>query len=264
MAYDLSRFAAVLLDLDGTLFKGEHALPGAVELVRRFNSTGRTYACLTNHTFSSKRISQRLERMGIPIDPAHIYTAGDAASDYILRTFGPRPRVFNLATESFQETLEDKVDWANAPTDPCDVVANAAPVNVYATPDRQRVALELLKRGATLLGMCADRTFPTMRGYEIGVGALTAMLAYAANVTPTFTGKPQPVFFQTLCQRLGVAPTECVLIGDNLESDIAGARGVGMTGVLVLSGVTRKEDVAYVSNEALRPHAVIESLVQLL
>jgi 4-nitrophenyl phosphatase len=259
MAYDVSRYRAVLLDLDGTVFKEEHALPGAVELIRRYNETGRRYACLTNHTFSSVRIAQRLERMGIPIDPGHIYTAGDAAADWIIRRFGEGARVYNLATDSFQEALEGRVVWVGGPGERCDVVANAAPVSVHATPDRQRVALELLKRGATLLGMCADRIYPSARGLELGVGALTAMLAYAANVEPMFTGKPQGVFFHTLCERLGVKPEECVLVGDNLESDIAGARGVGMGSLLVLTGVTREGDLERVG-EGARPDGVISGL----
>src|SRR5690349_20034915 len=153
MPYDLTPHAAILLDLDGTVFKEHHPLPGAVELIAHFNPSHRKYACLTNHTYSAARIAQRLAHMGIPIDPAHIYTAGDAAADLILpHTFPPptrKPRVFYLATDSFHDALDGHVEWATTPTDPCDVVANAAPLSTHATPDRQRIALELLKRGAS-------------------------------------------------------------------------------------------------------------------
>ncbi|HZZ45217.1 MAG TPA: HAD-IIA family hydrolase [Tepidisphaeraceae bacterium] len=259
MTYDLSKFAAVFLDLDGTVFQEEHPLPGAANLVRHFNASGRKYACLTNHTFSARRIAQRLARIQIPIDAQHIYTAGDAAADYVMTRFGPRPRVYNLATESFEESLEGRVDWVNHATDPCDVVVNGSPICVYSTPDRQHVALELLKRGATLLGMCADRIYPSARGLEIGVGALSVMLGYAANVTPVFTGKPQPVFFRALCDRLQVDPKDCVLIGDNLESDIAGAKSVGMTALLTLTGVTKQEDLRHV-DACHQPDGIIQSL----
>jgi ribonucleotide monophosphatase NagD (HAD superfamily) len=205
--------------------------------------------------------------MNIPVNPHHIYTAGDAAADLILRhTFSPptrKPRVFNLATDSFQDALDGHVDWANSPSDPCDVVANAAPLCTHATPDRQRIALELLKKGAALLGMCADRIYPSPRGLELGVGALTHSLAYAANVTPTFTGKPQPTFFHTLCQRLNVPPSDCLLIGDNPESDIAGAKSVNMPSLLTLTGVTKEEDLPHLPDH-LRPTAVIPTLADLL
>lgn len=260
--YDLSPHPVILLDLDGTLFKEEHPLPGAVDLITRFNQTNRRYACLSNHSFSSLRIAQRLHRMGCDIPADHIYTACDASVDYVLKNFGPRPRLFNLATESFQELLADRADFVNSPTDPCDVVVNSSPISVYATPDRQQIALELLRRGAKLLGMCADRTYPSPRGLELGVGALTHMLAYAANVPPLFTGKPQPIFFQNLCQRLNVSPADCLLIGDNLESDIAGAKSVQMPSLLVLTGVTRAEDLPQVPVH-LAPDATIQSLLDL-
>ena len=99
----------------------------------------------------------------------------------------------------------------------------------------------LLRKGAALAAICADRVYPSPRGLEFGVGAMAAMLAYAVDVRPIFCGKPEKLFFNELCHRLGVRPDRCVLIGDNLESDIAGAKGVGMKTILTLTGVaTRK------------------------
>jgi ribonucleotide monophosphatase NagD (HAD superfamily) len=98
---------------------------------------------------------------------------------------------------------------------------------------------------------------------EFGVGAMGAMLAYAANVTPAYCGKPERFFFEELCRRLGVAPSRAVLVGDNLESDIAGAKGVGMKAVLVLTGVATREDVARVP-AALRPDVVVGGLGELI
>src|SRR5436190_983221 len=81
------------------------------------------------------------------------------------------------------------------------------PANVFATDERQRVALRILRAGrAMLVGVCDDRVYPSPRGMEFGSGALTRMLAYAANVRPIFCGKPEPVFFDELCHRLGVTP----------------------------------------------------------
>jgi 4-nitrophenyl phosphatase len=92
---------------------------------------------------------------------------------------------------------------------------------------------------------------------------MTAMLSYAADVKPVFTGKPEPVFFHDLCRRIGVEPGRCVLVGDNLESDIYGGNRVGMTTVLALSGVARREDLASLSAER-QPRHVIQDLRELL
>ena len=123
--------------------------------------------------------------------------------------------------------------------------------------------LKLLRNGSACVGLCADRVYPSPRGLEFGSGALTAMMAYAAAVEPVFCGKPQAIFFNELCRRIGAEPSRCVLVGDNLESDVAGAKGVGMKTVLTLTGVARREDLAALP-EALCPDWVVESLEELL
>jgi HAD superfamily hydrolase (TIGR01450 family) len=259
---DFSQFAAVLLDLDGTLYHEDRVLPGAVQLIARLHQDSRTFACLSNSTASPRQISQRLARMGIQIEPERIYPATEAVAVYVLEKYAPRPRIFNLATSGIQELLEGKVDWITSTHDPCDAVIAGAPSNVYATEDRQRAALLLLRHGAELVGICADRVFPSPRGLELGTGALCAMLAYAANVKSTFCGKPEKGFFLTLCRKLSVNPAKCVLIGDNPESDIAGAKQFGMSTIMVLTGITRREDLPTLPPH-LRPDVVVNDLTEL-
>ena len=297
--FDFDAFEAVLLDLDGTVYYEDHALPGAVELIRRLQGRGRKYACLTNSTSSPERIAARLAHMGVRVDPDHIYTAAAAACDYVMERFGGQspptgdaggsdagtrpggealrrvtasqshrvtshpPRVFNLSTEGVADMLEGKVEWVNGEQGPCDAVICGVPVNVFATPERQRTAMLHLRRGAELVAICADRVYPSPRGLEFGVGAMSAMMAYAAGIKPVFTGKPEPFFFRELCHRLEADPGRCVLLGDNLESDIAGARGVGMKTVLLLTGVTSQEDAAR-APDRLRPDWVSAGLNELL
>jgi 4-nitrophenyl phosphatase len=288
---NLDAYQAVLLDLDGTVYHEEHALPGAVELIKRLQRDGRPYACLTNSTSSPARLTARLRRMGVDVDPAHIYTAAAATCDYVLQRFGdpaaaavmenapasttpplhhsttpslPKaPRVFNLSTEGVHDMLDGRVHWVQSESEPCDAIICGVPLNVFATEERQRTAMILLRQGAALVSICADRVYPSPRGLEFGVGAFAAMFAYAANVTPVFCGKPEALFFQELCRRLGVRPEQCVLVGDNLESDIAGAAGVGMHTILTLSGVATRADVERL-DPARRPGRIIEDLRELL
>ena len=90
---------------------------------------------------------------------------------------------------------------------------------------------------------------------------MSAMFAYAANVTAVFCGKPEKIFFIELCRRLGVRPERCVLVGDNLESDIAGGKGVGMATILTLSGIASRDDLPSANHQ---PDAVINDLTDLL
>jgi 4-nitrophenyl phosphatase len=288
MSIDLSQFKAVLLDLDGTLYYEERPLPGAVALLRQLQRKNVNYACISNATTSPERIVLRLAKMGIEAPASKIYTASASAADLVMSRFGgaaigggaigggaiggggapapsaPRtPRVFNLATDGLQEMLDGRVVWVQTDAEPCDAVIIGAPSNAFAGEERQRLALRLLRKGAAAIGVCADRVYPSARGLEFGSGAFTAMLCYAANAKPTFCGKPQPAFFTELCRRLSTSPAQCVLIGDNLESDIAGAKAVGMKTILTLTGVTRRRDLLQAPAE-MKPDQVIEDLTELV
>jgi NagD protein len=261
---DFSPYDAVLLDLDGTLYHDDHVLPAAPELIARLIREEINFACLSNSTSSPARINARLKRMGIEVHPDRIYTAALATCDYAMQHFGDgkrRPRIFNLATEGVHDMLDGRVDWVQTDGEPCDAIIAGAPTNVYAPEERQLTAIKLLRRGAALLGICADRVFPSPRGIEVGTGAFSWMLGYAANVEPVFCGKPATIFFEELCARISAVPSKCVLIGDNLESDVQGARRVGMKAILTLTGVTRRRDLATAPPE-LQPDMVIEDLTE--
>jgi len=264
MAFDFSRYEAIFLDLDGTICQEDHPLPGAVELLRRLQQERIKFACLTNSTTSPAFVAARLGRMGVTVDEQHVYSAGAGAADYVMEKFGQGARVFNLATQGVRDLLNGKVEWVETVDKKCDVVIAGVPAEAFAGEDRQRTAIALLRNGAALVGCCADRVYPSPRGLEVGSGAFTLMLAYAADVKPVFTGKPEKLFFKELCERLKVrSPENCLLIGDNLESDGAGAQAVGMEFVLTLSGITRREHLQAMP-EAMRPRHVIEDLRELL
>jgi HAD superfamily hydrolase (TIGR01450 family) len=259
---DFSPYDAVLLDLDGTVYFEDHALPGAIDLIHRLQASGRRFACLSNSTTSPARIVQRLKTMGVELATSSVYTAAAAAAAYVLKNFGSRPSVFNLATEGVQELLEGQVDWVQGEGEKCDAVVIGAPSNQYAIESRQRAALVLLRKGAAAIGICNDRVYPSPRGLEFGSGAFSAMLGFAAAVKPIFCGKPERIFFEELCRRLRVAPQRCILIGDNLESDVAGAKDLGMRTLLTLTGVAHREDLAKLPKE-LMPDGVVDDLTQL-
>lgn len=267
VSIDLSPYHAVLLDLDGTVYHENQPLPGATQLIRRLIEQRINFACLSNSTSSPLRVTMRLGEMGVDVDLDRVYTAAAATADYVVQRFGQtensRPRIFNLATDGMQDMLDGIVDWVQTDAEPCDAVVIGAPANSHATPERQRVALKLLRKGALPVGICADRVYPSERGLEFGSGALTWQLAYAAAVEPVFCGKPQEIFFNELCRRLGAEPNWSLLIGDNIESDILGAKSVGMRTILTLTGVARRGDLASLPAES-QPDLVVEDLTELL
>ena len=261
MPVDLSQFQAVLIDLDGTLCNDDKPLPGASELVGRLLGERRIVACLSNSTQSPERIARRLNGNGMAFPINLVYTASASAVDYILDRFKPTPRVFNLATEGVQEMLVGRVELVQEEDEACDAVIIGNPACHYCTVPRMQIGMRLMRKGAQCIGICADRAYPGPDGLEIGSGATTHMLSFAAGVEPIFFGKPQKGFFLGLCQRLNVDPARCVLIGDNLDSDIAGAKNVGMKTILSLTGVARREDLENAPAEK-RPDWVVGNLTE--
>jgi HAD superfamily hydrolase (TIGR01450 family) len=262
---DFSGFDAVLLDLDGTIYFEDDPLPGARDLIATLQRQKIKFACISNSTTSPDRVVKRLAGMEISVSPEQIFTAGAAALDYVVNKF-PRPggpRAFNLATQGVQDMLRGRGVWVQSESEPCDAVIVGAPANRFADFDRQRIALGLLKKGALAVGVCADRIYPSPRGLEFGSGALTLMLSYAADVQPVYCGKPEKIFFAELCHKIGARAEKCVLVGDNLESDIWGAKRMGMKTILTLTGVTRREDLKTAAPDR-RPDEVVTDLRELL
>ena len=262
MVPDLSSFDAVLLDLDGTVWHEEVALPGAIELIRALQRRRQPFAFVSNSGLSPRRLVERLGRMGAVVDDEHVYTAASAGCDYVRQHYPLGVRVFSVASAASQELLDGYATWVDDDRSPCDVVMSASLANPNATPERLQFAARHLLRGVPLVALCNDRRYPTPRGDEIGAGAVAAMLAFAANITPILCGKPQRLFFEELCSHLGVQPSRCVLIGDNLEADIAGARPLGMKTILPLTGVTSREQLALIE-ASIGPDFVVNDLREL-
>jgi 4-nitrophenyl phosphatase len=119
-----------------------------------------------------------------------------------------------------------------------------APIAVVCGMDRQvtydkiKHASMAVRAGALFIGTNADRTFPTPEGLAPGAGSILAAIEAASDVSPTITGKPQPDLYEILLRGLGTTPAGTLVVGDRLETDIAGGRALGCPTALVLTGVS--------------------------
>lgn len=264
----LTDFDAVLFDLDGTLYREDDALPGAAAAIARLQRDGIAYASVTNAGAKThEQISDRLASMGIDMPPQRIYSAGRAMADLILQRW-PTPRVVNFAGAALPVFLDGRATWVTSRDEPCDAVAITSHMRENNLPfdfEIALVGLHHLRRGASLVVGCCDRVFPIEGGgVEFGSGAWGQLFAFAAGLPDDrlhYAGKPEPGFFRSLLERLGVDARRCLMVGDNLDSDIRGAAGVGMSTALVLTGIATREDAG---RAAVQPDAVYDDLPALL
>lgn len=220
-----------LIDLDGTLMSGRHLLSGARELLTRL--AGRFAIVSNDSEHTPQQLVSRFGELGIALDRSQVILAGTCALDAIARDF-PRARVMVLGStplRAYARRLKLEVD------DPsCDVVLVAR--DRRFTYGKLAAAAEAVTGGARLYVACPDTSHPGPGGQPVPeAGALAAALVACTGISPhVVIGKPEPAMFRLGCERLGIAPGEGVMIGDNPLTDGAGARAVGITFWQVVPG----------------------------
>lgn len=230
-----SDIAGYLIDLDGTLISGRAVLPDAAWLLEK--AAGRFMLVSNNSEHTPQQLSRHLRHLGLRIAPDQIVLAGTAALEHISRT-SPGARLLLLGSPALA---------AYARTLDLHLVQEAVADIVLVTRDRKftyaklALAAEALSLGAHLIVACPDLSHPGPRRQPVPeAGALAAALIAAAGTDQyEVVGKPEPLLFETACRRLCIDPRRGLMIGDNSDTDGAGARRLGMAFALVRNGQIR-------------------------
>lgn len=233
MASLASQHDCLLLDLDGTLFRGSRAIPGAVETLS--GTACRTLFLTNNASRSAVEVAKHLRELGFDADPADIITSGQCAAQALgdeLESGAPVLVVGSeaLAAEVTAVGLHPVRRWAD---EPVAVVQGFSPDICWR--DLAEAALAI-RAGTRWVATNPDVTLPSERGLVPGNGSLVAALHAATGRTPRIVGKPYaPIFRNALSRGDFQRP---LVVGDRLDTDIAGANAAGLPSLLVLSGVT--------------------------
>jgi HAD superfamily hydrolase (TIGR01450 family) len=220
----------VFLDLDGCVWFGDRLAEGATELVGDLRASGRRVGFLTNTSNSQlAQVVAKLRRLGVPAEPDDVMMPIEALAQHPwLRS---RPRVWFLGPPELRRSVAEVTPIADAPEDAELVVLGRDPAMTYGDLTD---ALQVLVRGGGLLALNVDPRVPVEGGRMLpGTGAIAAALSYASGVQPEIVGKPAPVFFEAALRRFGATAERAVIVGDTLDSDVAGGASVGMRTVLV-------------------------------
>ncbi len=238
----LERSKAVLFDLDGTLIRGEQAIPGAVHFVVQLAKMGKRIIYLTNNaTRTNHAVAELLNRLGFPAQPEMVLTSSIAAVSLLLRKIGFGKKVYAIGEEGLiSPLLAAGFELVNG-----EVPADAVVVGLdrKATYADFEMAMKHIHRGAFFLATNRDRIIPVENGFAPGAGSLVALIEYATGLEPTIAGKPSAVFVKEALTQAEVHCQEAVLIGDNLETDILAAKNAGVHSVLVESGVPSEGNI---------------------
>jgi len=249
--------SGVILDLDGTVCLGSALLPGARETVEFLRRRGLPWLFLSNTLDHPQVFAERLTRFGLPTSPEEIVTAPMAALDYLARA-APDARLFVIG----EPPLAEQLAVAHRLTDdPQDIDAVVVSIDYAFDYHKLETAFRALRRGARFLTTNLDRTWPTPDGLVPDTGAiLGALEACSRRKVDAVLGKPSALMAELALKRLGTPAGQTWMVGDSLESDVGLGCQAGMTTALVLTGVTRREDIG---RGDLRPDHVLDSLNEL-
>ena len=233
----LNAYDHVLLDLDGCLWVGDRAAEGAPEAVAALRAAGKGIAFLTNSARQApEEYVRKLWRLGFQAGAHEVVTSG-AALQFVLASRQERRAAFVVGAQA----VVDHVAAAGMRIVNNTEFATRADLVVIAGHDdlryrELRIAAQAVIRGAELIGLSRDRTFPMPDGPWPGTGAVVAAVEAAVGPRARSVGKPEPQLFLTALDRLGQG--RALAIGDRLDADVAGARAAGIDGAIVLTGAT--------------------------
>ena len=239
--------SGLLIDLDGTLYTGAGLIPGARETLARLEAAGIPYRYVTNTTRKPRReVVRRLRDLDLPAERDLVFAPAAAANALL-----EGRRVHALVAEPLLEDLAGVITTDEGPE--YVLVGDLGHGFGY---DRLNAAFRHLMAGADLVALQKNRFWQEAEGASLDAGPFVAALEYASGKTATVVGKPEPAFFQAALGDLGLEAEEVAMVGDDAESDVAGAQRSGLLGIQVRTGKYRPEDKG-------EPDAEIESIARL-
>jgi len=245
-----------LIDMDGVLIKGSTLIPGADAFIERLRAKGIKFLLLTNNPLLTPLdLAHRLQRNGLEINPQDIFTSAMATARF-LQTQKPGGKAFVIGESGLLVALHE-IGYILTDHEPDYVVLGET--NSYNFEQVTR-AVRLVDAGAHFIATNPDPTGPTDRGVVPATGSMAALIEKATGRAPFFIGKPNPFMMRAALNHLGVHSENTIMIGDRMDTDIIAGVQAGLGTILVLSGLTSREQI---SNYPYQPQRVVDSVADL-
>ena len=237
--FNPANIKALILDMDGVLWRGDKPIGDLSAIFKEIQNLNLKVILATNNATKTPQIFlQKLNDFGVTLEPWQVINSAMATADYLKKQFPQGGNVFVVGNQSLKEILT-KQGFHHSDQDALAVVAA---LDREITYEKLTRASLLIQSGIPFIGTNPDRSFPIPEGEAPGAGAILAALEAATDIEPTTIGKPRPDMYNMAIERLGTSPQETLVVGDRLETDIAGAQNGGFPCALVLSGVTTPEN----------------------
>ncbi len=231
----LSKIEALLIDLDGVVYRGDVAIPGAADAIAALEGLGIKHAFVTNNaTLTPEQFAEKLGRMGVQAEPADVVTSSEATAEYLRTVAGVHATVSIIGEEGLTHALTSR-GFQIDDDRPTYVVVG---LDRHITYQRLLSACLAIQRGAQLIATNADRFLPVEAGRAPGAGAILAAVIATTDARPIIVGKPEPTLLRVALDRMGASLEGAAIVGDQIESDIRAGRAAGITTIHLTEALT--------------------------
>ena len=245
------RVRALLLDLDGTLYFRGGPIPHADQATAALREMGFQLRFLTNtDSKTASMLHRELAAMGLAIEEEEIFSAVSAALHFLQEQ--PGKRYYCLVSQELAAAFapfhaaKGAVDYV--------VVGDCRDSVSYCLLN---TAFRHVMAGAEIIALQKGRYFVSSAGYNLDTGAFVQLLEYGSGKTARVLGKPSVAFFRLAIEQIGCAPEEAIVVGDDVTTDIAGAKAVGAVGVLVRTGKFSEDALG---RSPVKPDFIVDSI----
>ncbi|MCI0475105.1 MAG: HAD-IIA family hydrolase [Anaerolineales bacterium] len=260
-----------IFDLDGTIYLGDAALPGAVECVRELRRRGKKIIFVSNKPLAPRAdYAAKLTRLGIPTRETEIVTSAFVLARHLATTmpglmlyvFGEEYLIAELKTHGLKVAPEFCDQDPKELIDPEGIDAVVVAFDRTLNYRKLNTAYQALCRGARFFATNADKTCPMPGGAIPDAGAIIAALEHiTGRKLELLAGKPSALMMQVAANELGLPPQRCLITGDRLETDIRMGQDAGMQTAVILTGVSTREQAERMS---VPPDLILERLDELI
>ncbi|BCJ30067.1 HAD-IIA family hydrolase [Actinocatenispora sera] len=246
-----------LTDMDGVLIHEGSPVPGAQEFIKRLRDSGKRYLVLTNNSMQTPRdLQARLDRMGIAVPEQAIFTSALATAQF-LNDQRPGGSAYVIGEAGLTTALY-QIGYVLSDHDPDYVILGETRTYSFEAITR---AIRLVADGARFLATNPDPTGPSGQGVLPATGSVAALISKATGVEPYFVGKPNPMMMRSALNTVQAHSESTVMIGDRMDTDVLCGMEAGLETVLVLTGITQRDEI---ERFPYRPSRVVDSIADLV
>ncbi len=260
--FNVADITNYLLDMDGTIYLGDHLIEGSALLVENIRRKGGHVIFLTNNS-SNEPIgyAKKLQSFGLDVNEEDIFTSGDATIQTILAIAKNKtPKVFLLGTSALHQQFERaEIEIVNDSKEEPDYVILG--FDKTLTYEKIEAAHKHIVNGVPFYATHPDLVCPMKNGYIPDTGSMIKMFEASTGVKPTIVGKPESLMAKAVAGKYGLDISTAAMVGDRLTTDIAFANNAGACAILVLSGETNME--MYNNQKEVKANFIFDSVYEL-